>query len=167
MATGSGGMFSRGTARIGNLLVRRNIQFEKNAGWNGLGMKQLAVATFDPSAIAAQRTVGAHGLGVTIPDNAIIVGGFYEVLTTFITAAADAGTIALMAQAANDLVVAITVANVANAWDAGLHAIVPKENTPETTGIKLSAARELTATVAIQALTAGKLALYVVYVEGY
>jgi glycine betaine/choline ABC-type transport system substrate-binding protein len=51
-------------------------------------------------------------------------------------------------------------------WDAGFQAIIPKNNTPESTGIKLTAAREITATVAVEALTAGKCDIFVEYVEG-
>lgn len=132
---------------------------------DGLGLLRVAKATFDPSATAGMRTIAAHGLGVTIPDNAIVCGGFVEVLTTF-TSATDAGTVALMVQGANDIVSAIAISNGGNPWDAGLHAIIPKANTPESTGIKLTAAREITATVAVEALTAGKATIFLAYVQG-
>lgn len=131
----------------------------------GLGMLRVARATFDPSAVSGDRTVAAHGLGVTIPDKAIICGGFYQVNTTF-TSAGDSATIAIHAQGANDIVSAIAISNGGNPWDAGLKAVVPKANTPESTGIALTAARELTATVAVEALTAGKLTLFVYYLQG-
>jgi hypothetical protein len=134
-------------------------------GSDGLGVLGVARATFDPSANSGQRTIGAHGLGVTIPDNAIIVGGFYETLTT-LTSATDAATLALHVQSANDIKSAIAISNGANPWDAGLGAIIPKANTPESTGIKLTAAREITATVAVEALTAGKVTVFIYYVVG-
>lgn len=133
----------------------------------GLGFISAARATFDPSAVAGDRTVAAHGLGVTIPDDAVVMGGFYDVKTTF-TSAADSATIAIMIQGANDIVSAIAISDVSNPWDAPtIGAIVPKINTPETTGIKLTAAREITATVAVQALTAGKLSINLFYVVGF
>jgi hypothetical protein len=132
---------------------------------DGLGLLHVAKATFDPSATAGMRTIAAHTLGVTIPDNAIIVGGFIEVLTTF-TSATDAGTVAIHANGANDIVSAIAISNGGNPWDAGLHAIIPKANTPESTGIKLTAARNITATVAVEALTAGKATIFLYYVQG-
>jgi len=132
---------------------------------DGLGMLRVARATFNPSLTAGQRTIAAHNLGVTIPDNAVICGGFVDVITTF-TSATDAATIALHAQSANDLVSAIAISNGGNPWDAGLKAIIPKANTPESTGIKLTAARALTATVASEALTAGKANLFVYYLIG-
>lgn len=131
-----------------------------------LSIMRVASATFDPSANTGERTIDAHGLGVTIPDNAIVVGGFVDVITTFTSAGADAGTIALSVQSANDIVSAIAISNGGNPWDAGLHAIIPKANTPESTGIKMTDNREVTATVAEQALTAGKAVVYLYYVNG-
>lgn len=130
---------------------------------DGLGFLSVARFTFDPSADATMRTVAAHGLGVTLPINAVICGGFYRVITTF-ASAADSATIALHAQAANDIRTAVAISDGANPWDAGLQPITPKANTPESTGIICTAAREITATVAVQALTAGKLIGVVYYV---
>lgn len=132
---------------------------------NGLGFLRVARATFNPSATAGERTIAAHGLGVTIPDDAIIVGGFVEVNTTF-TSATDAATVAINVEGANDIVSAIAISDVSNPWDAGRKAIVPKANTPESTSVKLSAAREITATVAVEALTAGKATVFLYYVVG-
>lgn len=130
---------------------------------NGLGFLSAARFSFDPSATVGQRTIAAHLLGVTLPINAVICGGFYRVITTF-TSATDAATIALHANAANDIKAAIAISNGANPYDAGLQPIVPKANTPESTGIICTAARELTATVAVEVLTAGKLTGVVYYV---
>ncbi len=132
----------------------------------GLGILRMAKATFNPSATAGQRTVAPHGLGVTLPDNALVVGGFIEILTTFADGASDNATIALSVEGANDIVSAIAISDVSNVWDAGKQAIIPKANTPELTAIKLSAAREITATVAVHALTAGKATIFLYYVEG-
>lgn len=132
---------------------------------DGLGALRVARATFDPSANTAQRTVAAHDLGVTLPDDALVVGGFVEVLTTF-TSANDSGTIALSINSANDLVTATAISAGGNIWDAGRQAIVPKANTPESTAIKLTANRAITATVGTQALTAGKAIVFLYYVQG-
>jgi hypothetical protein len=150
-----------------NDVFYRNTGTEPVAQWtlaeSAIG-RLVARATFDPSANTGERTIGAHGLGVTIPDNAIIIGGFIEVLTTF-TSATDAATIALHTQSAGDLRAAVAIST-GTSWDAGFQAIIPKNNTPESTGIKLTAAREITATVAVEALTAGKCDIFVEYVEG-
>lgn len=147
--------------RVGHIVARS----VRTIGGGAFGSRQVAKATFDPSAVAAHRTIGAHLLGVKIPDNAIIIGGFIEVLTTF-TSATDAATVAVHAQSANDIKSAVAISNGANPWDAGLQAIIPKSNTPESTGIKLTAERELQATVAVEALTAGKCNIYVEWVSG-
>lgn len=134
---------------------------------DGLNVMRVAKATFNPSLTAAMRTVAAHGLGVTIPDKAIVVGGFVNVLTTFQSTAGgtDKATIALSVEGAGDLVAAVAI-ETGTPWDAGRRALIPKANTPESTSILLTAARELTATVAVAALTAGKLEVFVYYLPG-
>lgn len=135
------------------------------AAEDGLGMLRVARATFNPTANAGERTVAAHGLGVTIPDKAIVVGGVMQVNALFTSAGGDTGTVAISVQSANDIVTAAAVSG-APYSSTGLKAITPKANTPETTGIALTAAREVTATVAVQALTAGKLTLNLYYMMG-
>ena len=148
----------------------------------GIQVTKVAMAIFDPSANTAQRPVGAYGLGVYLPDNAVITRAWVDVITTFTSAGADAGTIALHSQAANDIVSAIAISDASNVWDAGLHG--SKLGFPAIAGstasdtalevaalfagsyLKLTAEREITATVAVQALTAGKAAIYVEYVVG-
>jgi hypothetical protein len=148
---------------------------------NGLTVPKIAVATFDPSGDTTKRPIAAYGLGVYLPDNAIVIRAWYDVVTTFTSAGADAGTIALKVQGANDLVNAIAI-NAASpgVWDVGARGCLPlapnlgadsaHDSQLEVIAlmaalqIKLTAERELTATVAGQALTAGKLVLYVEYV---
>lgn len=111
-------------------------------------------------------TAGAKVLtGDVIPDNAVVLGGFVEVATTCTSAGADAGTMAIHVNAANDIVNAVAI-NAATDWDAGLHAIIPKFNTPETTGIKTTAARAITGTIAVQNFTAGRFTVFLFYVVG-
>ena len=147
---------------------------------DGLTVPKIAVATFDPSGDTTMRTAAAHGLGVYLPDNAIIIRAWYDVVTTFTSAGSDAGTIALHAQGANDLVSAIAISDASNVYDAGAHGCLPlapnlgndaaHDSQLEVIAlfaalqIKLTAERQLTATVAGQVLTAGKLVLYVEYV---
>jgi hypothetical protein len=125
---------------------------------------RVARATFNPSANAGERTIAAHTFGSAIPDKSIIVGGFVQVNTLF-DSADHSGSIALSIQGANDI---ISVAAISGApWSTtGLKAIVPKANTPESTGIALTAARTLTATVTTTALTVGKLTAFLYYLVG-
>jgi hypothetical protein len=140
----------------------RILQFAQADAIDGLGRLMVARATFDPSGIAAQRETGAHTVGVTLPIGAVVCGGFFNVVTAFTTSAS--GTLALSIQSANDIQTA-TVVSSAPFSTTGLKAITPKANTPESTGIKLTAARAVTFTVATGALTAGKLVLFLYYVQ--
>ena len=128
-----------------------------------LGFVRVAQAGFDTTP-AANKTVGAKPLGITIPANSLIIGGGYDVLTTFTTASADAGTIAIHAQAANDLVTATAVSAGGNIWDQGRHDIVPDGT--GSTAVKTTTAKEVTLTVGGQALTAGLLNVWVIYIPG-
>jgi hypothetical protein len=134
---------------------------------DGLGNLRVARFTFDvagtDSAGANNSAIGAHGVGVILPTNAIIVGGFFDVNTAFTTSAS--GTLAIHVQGANDIQTA-TIVSSAPFSTIGRKAIVPKANTPESTSIKTTADREITCTVATGALTAGKLTGYLYFVEG-
>jgi hypothetical protein len=145
----------------------------------GTVVREIAVATFNPSGNTAQRPIAAYGLGVYLPIKAIITNVFVDVVTTF-TSATDAGTIALHAQAADDVVAAVAISTAGDVWDAGIHgskigypnfgADAAHDSAVEVAALfassmlKLTAARELTATVAVEALTAGKANIYVSYV---
>ena len=133
-----------------------------NVGADGLGLIRVARATYD-FAVHGGAT-GAKNLGVTLPAGALIVGGFVDVITTCTTEGADAGTMAIHVQSANDIVTATAVSAVGDIWDEGQSPIIPKANTPESTAIKLTADRTVTATIATQAFTAGKFTVYLYYV---
>jgi hypothetical protein len=131
-----------------------------------IGLGNLRVARFEFDAgIAANRTIAAHGTGVTLPANAIVVGGFFDVNTLFTSQSTNTGTIAISVESANDIQTAAAVSG-APYSTVGRKGIVPKANTPETTSVKTSVAREITCTVAVAALLTGKLTGYLYYVEG-
>lgn len=129
-----------------------------------IGLGNLRVARFEfDCAVAANLPIGAHGVGVTLPIHAIVVGGFIDVNTAF-TGDSNA-TLAIHVQGANDIISAAAVSGAP--WSTiGRKAIVPKANTPESTSVKTTAAREITCTVAVAALLTGKLSGYLYYVEG-
>lgn len=135
---------------------------------DGLGVLRAARFTFDPSANSGQRTQAAHGLGVTLPDNALVLYGIIEILTTFADGASDNATIALSIQSANDLVTATAISS-GTFWDAVKAKVVVPDALNAAgvaTPIKLTAAREITATVGVHDLTAGKLVGWLFYVIG-
>jgi len=135
----------------------------------GLGVLRVARFEFDTagedSAGADNTAVGAHGTGVTLPIHAIVVGGFVDVNTAFTSENTNNGTIAIKVESANDIISAAAVSG-APYSTIGRKAIVPKANTPESTSVKCTAAREITCTVGTSILTAGKLTGYIYYVEG-
>ena len=126
------------------------------------GTLKIAKFEFD-AGIAANRTTGAHGTGVTIPDAALVVGGVFIVDTLFTSENANNGTIAIHVNAANDIQTAAAVSGAPYSTTGG-KAIVPKINTPESTSITLTEDREITCTVAVAALTAGKLTGVLIYI---
>jgi hypothetical protein len=142
--------------------------------------KRIVKARFDAT---GGKAVASYGLGVHIPSGAVVTDAYYVVRTTFTTAAADAGTIALTIQSAGDVKAAIAVSDATNVWDAGIHAgligspAVGSNASTLDAGTAIiysarkaasllltTAVREVTATVATQDLTAGILDLYIEYV---
>lgn len=142
---------------------------------NEFQVERVAAATFDASSGAA---IATHGLGVFIPAKATVVDAWYEVETTF-TSATDAATIALQANGADDLVAAIAISAAGDIWDDGSRGCLPgsfaqADGDSDTailaaarkagSFIKMSDTKELSAVVAVEALTAGKLNLFVKYI---
>lgn len=160
----TGGIELAGTAVTSSAAELNLVDGAAAPGVDGLGFLRVARATYDFAEHGG--AIGAISLGVTIPNDAVVCGGFVDVKTTCTTAGADAGTMALHVQGANDIVSAVAVNDGGNPWDVGLHAIIPKANTPESTGIKLTADRAITATIATQAFTAGKFTLFLYYLVG-
>lgn len=139
-----------------DLTDRDNVEGESVKGRH-LGKKTgSARCVFDASAGVA---IGAVGLGLTVPKGAYIKRVSYKVLTTFESGGgADLATIALSVVGANDIVSAVAI-GAATDWDAG----VPKATlvtSTEASWLETAADSEVTATVAVEALTAGKLAVF-------
>lgn len=167
-------------------LISVRPQYQVNRGAvkceSGLAVMYHATAVFDTagtdSAGVANTTVASHGTGVYIPTKAVITNAWVDVITTFTTASADAGTIALTLQSAGDLTAAIAVSAAGDVWDAGIHGCLPGSYAEATVAgdtaildaarkaasyIKLTAEREIVVTVGGQVLTAGKMVIHVDY----
>ena len=127
---------------------------------DGLSRVRLATATYDFAVNGG--AISAIPLAATVPDNAVILDGMVDVVTTCTSDGADAGTMALSVEGANDIVTAIAISDGTNPWDAGLKAIIPLGTA--ATAIKTTAARAITATIAGQAFTAGKFVVFLRYV---
>ena len=96
-----------------------------------------------------------------LPANAYIRSGYVKVDTTF-TSATDAATIAIGVEGGStgSIVAAIAISDASNPWDSGLHDIIPNG-----TGAKMVSAnaKNITLTIAVEALTAGKAHIYLEY----
>jgi hypothetical protein len=135
----------------------------------GLGALRVARFEFDVDEEDTDgdlnNEIGAHGVGITLPAHAIVTGGFYDVNTPFTSDSTDAGTLAIHVEGANDILSAVAIDSNDPATK-GRKAIIPKANTPESTSVKTTEAREITVTVAVEELLTGKLTGYLYYVEG-
>lgn len=114
------------------------------------------------------KAIGTHKLGV-LPKTAVITKAWIHVLTTFTSAGADAGTIALgYTGTVGAFDTAIAINHATDPWDNA----VPRVSANAADGavgnyIEIGASDvEVIATVATQALTAGKLLLFVDYYIG-
>jgi hypothetical protein len=143
---------------MGRELKQRALNVPDTVG-DGRRVKQEVVATFDFDAGQGLAT-GDTTIGV-IPANALITGGYAEVLTTFTSPTADAATIGLEAGAA-DLIAAVDIADVGNPWDAGVQALIPVQTA--ATAIKVGTSDVgLIVDVGVEAITAGKVIFVVEY----
>jgi hypothetical protein len=106
---------------------------------------------------ASNKTVAAHPLAVTIPDNAIVIGGSIDCIAA-VTSDGDA-TVAIHLVNANDLITATGKASLGAKAQLPLAAVIAAP-------IKLEAAKAVTVTVGAAALTAGKINGYILWIEG-
>ena len=112
-----------------------------------------------------------------LPIGAIVTDAFIDIKTSFTSAGANAGTIAISILNANDITSAIAISDASNVWNAGIHgsvagtqaldgnALTAIANAAAQTAamIKLTAEKEIKVTTAGQVLTAGKMAIFVEY----
>ena len=149
--------------------------------------EKVVKATWDipnhPSFAAGELVIGSYSPNdgiVTIPSGAIITDVIIDVETTCTTAGADAGTAAIgYTGATGAFVAAIAVSDASNVWDAGVQGSLLKsfaldgnaltavamKNAIADTYIKAGANVNLLLTLATQDFTAGKISVYVKYIN--
>lgn len=108
----------------------------------------------------SNKTVAAHPLAVTIPDNAIVIGGHVDVITA-VTSATENSTVAIHLANANDVFTSTEGAEA----KLTLAAQIPMAALAAAP-IKLSAAKAVTVTVGTAALLTGKINGYIIWMEG-
>lgn len=122
---------------------------------DGLLSLRVARATYDVSADGGG--IGAHGLGVYLPANALLKQAYFYVKTQFVSA--SNGTVALSCEDANNI---YSATNITGQAGGTITAGVPL-GTVATMTSAIAASCELTATVASASYTAGKLNLFLEY----
>lgn len=130
--------------------------------YEGTKAKEVAVATYDVSG-GDTATVGTHGLGVYLPDNAVVTSVYYDVVTTFTDGADDSATIALglETQDTDAFLAAAAISAGGNPFDAGIHRGIQDDTAANA--VKTTAERQIVAVVADDTLTAGKMNIFVEY----
>lgn len=136
--------------------------------WEQLSINNNAIRGNGPIAFGkAQYDFSADGGAVglitpasncIIPDNAIILGGIIDILTTFTSG--GSATIAVGTSAGSSTS-SLKGATAVGSWSAGLLAVVPVFTA--ATMVKLSAQGQVTLTVAVADLTAGKANIILAY----
>ncbi len=119
--------------------------------------------------VAAQYDFAIHGgavsdigLRVSLPKGAIVVNAFAEVLTAP-TSADSTATIAIKVEGANDIFTAAAVSGAP--WSTtGMKQAIPDLATVADYK-KATVDREVTMSIAVQALTAGKFNVFIFYVH--
>lgn len=127
---------------------------------DGLHTKRIARATYDFDANGGE--VGDIGLGVSLPDNAIITRSWYTVLSS-LTSANSTATVALSIPTDDAVEIAAATALSDDNYAAGHHDGI-QTGTAANFSEQTTAAGELTLTIGVQKLTAGKLILFCEYV---
>jgi hypothetical protein len=128
------------------------------------GLIDIAAAGTGNQTCTSVTAIGQHYLGATLPDNALVIGGGVEVLTTLADGDDDSATVAIQINGADDLVSAVAITTEGGAWDAGNHDIIP-DNTGSS-AIKLTAARELLAVIGDTQIGTGRFRVWLLYIEG-
>lgn len=128
------------------------------------GLVDITAAGTGNQTFTSVTAIGQHYLGVTLPDNALVIGGGVEVITGLGDGSDDSATVALQINGANDLVTATAISAGGSIWDAGNHDIVP--DSTGSTAVKLTAARELLAVIADDQIPTGKFRVWLSYIQG-
>lgn len=126
--------------------------------------QRIARATYDFAEHGG--AVSVIGLGVTLPDNAIVTRAWYEVLTTCHSPATpDAATISISIPVddVDGILAAIAISDGTNPWDAGLFEAI-QDGTVANFSTKTAAAREISIEIAVEPLDAGKFIVFLEYV---
>ena len=106
---------------------------------------------------------GTINLTGTIPNNAIIIGGFVDIITSF-SSSSNSASCSLSLESTDDLVASIAINNGSSPWSIGIKSIVP--NGTGGNAIKLSSDNTVDLAISSEDLTAGTFDLWLEYLIG-
>ena len=152
-------MDAAGAVTIGAGAVEESMIAVPNV--DALNVKRIARATYDYTEHGG--AVSTIGLGVTVPDDAIVTRTYYEVITTLTSNAAnDAATISfdIPVDDVAGLVAATAISAGGNIWDAGYHDGI-QDGTAAAFAVKTTAARELSITIGVEAIDAPGIVVFI------
>jgi len=100
----------------------------------------------------ADLSLGTNGLGVTIPDNAVVFDGYVDITTAF-AGTGTAAAVSFEVNGSDDLLTSVVYTN-GGVWDStGIKALIPVGTA--ASGIKLTGAREISLVLVDEPLTSG------------
>jgi len=159
--SGDATMSTSGVVTIANDAVNE-AKVVDSAGVGGLFVAKTAVAVYDFDVDGGTEGVITLASTATIPDNAVVTGIMYEVLTTFTSGGVDAATIKVNLPTDGDLSTAVAISNASTPWTQGAKGFSVINSTGlavKTTGAR---AVEIT-TGGGNDITAGKAVFFLAY----
>ena len=118
----------------------------------------------DGGATGAISMLDSDGVVFSLPDNSIITKAYYEVITTFTSPTADIASVSLGHADDAAGIFAATTITAATDWDAAIPKACIQTGVISTASLKTTAARPILFTIAVEAITAGKMHLFLEYV---
>lgn len=130
---------------------------------DGLHVKRIARATYDFATDGG--AISTISLGVTLPDNAAVIKAWYQVLTT-LTSVGDNATVSIDIPTDDEagILAAVAIDDGSNPWDANGMVDCIQTGAAANVSEQLTAARLVSITIAVEAVTAGKFIVWLEYV---
>ena len=137
------------------------------AAVNKLNKTKLAHLVYDfavdGGAISVISMLDSDGVVFSLPDNSIVTKSYYEVITTF-TSSSDAATIGVGHAQDTDGIFAAAAISTGTALDSGIPITMIQTGAIATAAIKSSAANPIQFEIAVEAVTAGVMHVWLEYV---
>ena len=153
------GKFTPGRTKVQDIDLGASGQSNVPVEGSWVAVPRILKATYD-FAVDGGDT-GNLNLSATIPDNAIVIGGYVDVETDL--ASAGSATVGIGIQGAY---AQFRDAAAFNGFNTGASGLILDNNAPPNAGLKLQSALPVGIVIGTAALTAGKFHIYVYYLPG-